>query len=64
MLLYYAVRKLHNAETGIDVSITSFKEDHGLLTTSYKYNILVVTNIPCFKEEELKPSDVVQFVVI
>ena len=56
-------RAVKNSETGLDVHVQNFKPHHGLLSTSYIYNILVVTNLSCFKNENMTSDDVVQFVV-
>ncbi|KAL4228630.1 HCLS1 binding protein 3 [Mactra antiquata] len=58
------VRELKNKETGIDLSVTSFKETKGMLGSTYEYQVVVVSNLSCFKSAKHKEADNVQFTVM
>ena len=56
-------RELHNKDTGVDLSVPNYRELPGLMRSSYEYQIVVVSNLSCFKMPSHKDSDVVQFTV-
>lgn len=55
------IRELKNKDTGIDLSVTSYQEIPGTVLSTYEYQIVVVTNLSCFKLPSHKENDVVQF---
>ncbi|XP_070208300.1 HCLS1-binding protein 3-like [Littorina saxatilis] len=55
------LEKLRNKDTGVDLSVTGFRELPGLMRSTYEYQIVVVSNLSCFKLPSHKDSDVVQF---
>ena len=60
----YVYRELKNKATGVDLSIPTVKGISSLLSSSFEYNIVVVSNLQYFKLPQHKDTDVVQFVVI
>ena len=61
--IFYISRELKNKDTGIDLSIPSYREVKGMLGSSYEYQVMVVSNLQYFKTAKHKESDNVQFVV-
>ena len=59
--IYY--REINNKDTGIDISVPSFKETKGLLQSTFDYNVVVVSRLQFFKSAKHKETDVVQFTV-
>ena len=57
-------RELKNADTGIDLAVTSYKESKGMLGSTYEYQIMVVSNLQYFKKAKHKDTDNVQFTVL
>ncbi|KAK7488970.1 hypothetical protein BaRGS_00019774 [Batillaria attramentaria] len=55
------VRGLKNKDTGVDLSVTGYNEIPGLVRSTFEYQIVVVSNLSCFKLPSHKESDVVQF---
>ncbi|XP_076457269.1 uncharacterized protein LOC143291302 [Babylonia areolata] len=55
------VRELKNKDTGIDLSVTSYREIPGLVRSTFEYQIVVVSSLSCFKLPSHKESDIVQF---
>lgn len=55
------IRELKNKDTGIDLSVTSYREIPGLMRSTFEYQIVVVSSLSCFKLPSHKESDVVQF---
>lgn len=57
------IRELKNKDTGIDLSVPTYKEIKGLLGSSYEYHVMVVSNLSYFKTAKHKESDNVQFMI-
>ncbi|XP_074657111.1 HCLS1-binding protein 3-like [Tubulanus polymorphus] len=57
-------RELKNVETGVDISIPTFKEIPTLFSSTIEYNIVVVSNLRYFKSPKHKSTDTVQFMVV
>lgn len=57
------IRELKNKDTGIDLSIPTYKEIKGMLGSSYEYQVMVVSNLSYFKTAKHKDSDNVQFLI-
>lgn len=58
------IRELKNKETGIDLSVTSYKETKGMLGSTYEYQLMVVSNLSYLKTPKHKETDNVQFTVM
>lgn len=56
-------RELKNKDTGIDLTIPTYKEIKGMLGSNYEYHVMVVSNLSYFKSAKHKKSDNVQFMV-
>ena len=56
-------RKVKNKNTGLDLTIPTYRKTTGLLSATVEYNIVVVSTLQCFKTAKHKESDVVQFAV-
>ena len=56
-------RQVKNTETGVDLSVTSYKEVKGLVGSQFLYQVMVVSNLPCFKLAKHRDTDTVQFTV-
>ncbi|KAH9490572.1 hypothetical protein Btru_034153 [Bulinus truncatus] len=54
-------RELKNKESGIDLYVTAFSEQKGLMTNVVQYQVVLVSNLSCFKTPSHKESDVVQY---
>ncbi|ELT97155.1 hypothetical protein CAPTEDRAFT_196035 [Capitella teleta] len=55
--------ELKNKETGLDLNIASHREVKGLFNKSVHYQMVAVSQLPCFKSPKHKESDVVQFMI-
>lgn len=62
-MLIIVFREIKNKHTGIDITIPRFTQEKGLLQSTYKYQVVVVSNLPYFKSPKHKESDTVQFMV-
>lgn len=56
-----ASRPIKNKDTGIDMYVTSYRETKGMMTSTVHYQVVLVSNLSCFKTPSHKESDVVQF---
>uniref|UniRef100_A0A0B6Y7J8 PX domain-containing protein n=1 Tax=Arion vulgaris TaxID=1028688 RepID=A0A0B6Y7J8_9EUPU len=56
-----ASRQLKNKDTGIDLVVPSYKEIKGLMSSTVYYQVVLVSNLACFKTPSHKESDVVQY---
>lgn len=57
-------RQVHNAHTGIDLSVPEYQEIRGKMMSGHvEYHIVAVTRLAAFKSAKHRPEDVVQFMV-
>lgn len=61
LLLYF--RQLKNKDTGLDLIVSSYRETKGLMSSTVYYQVVLVSNLACFKTPSHKESDVVQYSV-
>ncbi|XP_055871956.1 uncharacterized protein LOC106060435 isoform X2 [Biomphalaria glabrata] len=54
-------RELKNKESGIDLYVTSYSVQKGLVSNTVHYQVVLVSNLSCFKSPSHKDSDVVQY---
>lgn len=54
---------MKNKDTGIDLTVPTFKHIPGLLSSTYIYQVVAVSNLTFFKSPKHKESDTVQFMV-
>ncbi|CAL1532110.1 unnamed protein product [Lymnaea stagnalis] len=54
-------RELKNKDSGLDLFVTSFSEQKGIMTSIVHYQVVLVTNLSCFKLPSHKETDVVQY---
>ncbi|WAR04468.1 hypothetical protein MAR_019837 [Mya arenaria] len=57
------VRQVKNKDSGVDLSVTSYHETKGMVGSTYLYQVMVVSSLPCFKSAKHKDADNVQFTV-
>ncbi|XP_005094601.1 HCLS1-binding protein 3 [Aplysia californica] len=58
-----ASRPVKNKDTGLDLTVTSFRETKGMVTSTVYYQVVLVSNLACFKTPSHRESDVVQYTV-
>ncbi|XP_052806940.1 HCLS1-binding protein 3-like isoform X2 [Mya arenaria] len=58
------VRQVKNKDSGVDLSVTSYHETKGMVGSTYLYQVMVVSSLPCFKSAKHKDADNVQFTVM
>ncbi|XP_077863299.1 uncharacterized protein LOC144346423 [Saccoglossus kowalevskii] len=56
-------RELRNEDTGIDITVPTYKEIPGLLSTTAEYHVIVISKLSYFKTPKHKDNDIVQFMV-
>ncbi|BFZ21565.1 hypothetical protein BsWGS_24604 [Bradybaena similaris] len=54
-------RQLKNKDTGLDLIVSSYRETKGLMSSTVYYQVVLVSNLACFKTPSHKESDVVQY---
>ena len=63
MLCDVVYRDVKNQESGLDLSVPSYKEVPGLFGKNVFYQVVAVSRLQCFKSPKHKDADVVQFMV-
>lgn len=56
-----ASRQLKNKDTGLDLIVPSYRETKGLMSSTVYYQVVLVSNLACFKTPNHKESEVVQY---